>query len=666
MSILKQSRELVLETIVETMTTEGFRDSFRKLVDKNLVYQKRKGFGEISLPTPSLLDEYEGMSPKDIADMMRDVITDSLPSHIKIEQKGHFLNFHIDESYLQQKTMEAVQFSNFGFVDEISETVVVEYSSPNYGKDLHIGHIRSTLVGESVSRILQAVGYKVIRINYPGDVGGHMGKVLLGLQIWNQSQLSDDPAEAMKEMTEAYVRFGNEVIDFGTIIEDMYETMFSDNDDLKKFPKDWKAEVINYIYTEPGDCFRLLRTIDGTTEKPPEEVVQIGKFILEAYSFEERQRTKQLLDRAMELNAMVERSDTYISGLWKKVCKQSELVHSEVYKQLFVSFDVIQPASTGTHRGKALVQESLRNGLANEQASGVSIAVNRNNFLKILGNNNTAVYGTLDLGIAVSRFEDFGFDRMVYVVGYEQADYFKKMFTALTKLGQTFSDRCEHLSTGHLVLEDGKMSSREGNVVLLEDVLNMAIDTAKKFMQERQSRERYSSASERSLSNEKIDELAEVIGLGALKYLVLSKDPNSQIKYDEGEAFNLKGKSAPFAQYAYARATSILDKAGYDGNVKFDVDYYKTKADKQLIRKIAEFPVVVQEAASKLKPHFIAEYVHELASEFNRFYNDSKDNPILKETDIAIKNSKLVLIDGFRTTIRNALYLLTIDVPERM
>ncbi len=612
MYVLEQCRETILTIVVDGLSTSESFDERKVLydtLDKMLFNQKRQAFGDFSLSTSTLSEQYGGLPAEEITEMIQ--CSTALPSHIKTEVKGGFVNFFVDKKYLAEKTINDVcQTSNsYGHkLDKKDETIVVEYSSPNYGKELHVGHIRSTVVGDVVSKILSANGYTIVRINYPGDIGGHIGKVITGLTTWYEGKLPDDPAEAIEVMSKAYVSFEQ-----------------------------------------------------ATADNAPEN------------------QRKEMLKKAAAVNRAIEDNEEEASTLWEHVCTLSRQAHEITYSKLGVDFDVIQPASSVRSRGKELVDHALEQGVAADYKGAASVVVGKNQYLKIRSSEGTTVYATLDLGAAVSRAEQFHFDKMIYVVGFEQSDYFAKLFKALEKLGYNEAQQCQHLATGHLVLEEGKMSSRQGNVVLLEDVIALAVEHAKEVIQSKEKEKKDVGQDSGELTGEEISRRASIIGIGALKYLILSKDPASSITYNEEQAFNLKGKSAPFAQYAYARASSILERIDLG---KLVTQYLKTTTqlaedcsstgtlefstdvEYDLIRRIADFPVVVKEAGKTLKTQLLTEYIHTLATVFNRFYHET--DTVVREEDILTKYARVTLIQTFQQTMKNALSLLGIQVLDKM
>lgn len=589
---LRTIREEIKQSLVEALTTNNDeqRQKFSKKLEQFIELPPREEFGDLTLKCFGLQEEYEVLSAKEIADMVVELV--KLPEYITAKAVNGFVNFSVDQMHLAKTTIDEVfeKGENYGRIN-IGEgkKVIVEYSSPNYGKELHVGHIRSTLVGDVLSRIFSASGYNVIRINYPGDVGGHMGKVIAGINKWNNGKLPENPQEAMKVMSKLYTQFSKE-------------------------------------------------------------------------------STDELLSEATRITKAIEEESKLETELWELVTKLSAEEHAVLYKRLGVEFDLIQRASSVTKRGKELVELAREKELTSIAENG-STSVNSGGlgYIKVLATDGTAVYGTLDTGAAITRFEEFNFDKMVYVVGVEQQDYFKKLFKFLEKVGyEKAAERCEHLATGHLVLEEGKMSSREGNVILLEDVINMVVENARSFIKNR--------AAEKgdAIEEEKINEIAETIGIGALKYLIHTVDPCSNMVYTSKKALSLQGKSAPFALYAYTRAGSILTKSeGYDKS-SFRPEHLQTKEEIGLVKCMSELPIVVEGAARSYKPQFIADYIYRLGSAFNLFYTNV---PILKEKhgnsidgckDNEVKNSRLCLIAAFRQTMYNALTIFGIKTLEKM
>jgi arginyl-tRNA synthetase len=404
-SPLQETRQLLLEQIVASMGLDT------ETVERLLVYTKDDAQGDITLETFQLREFYGGMNPAEIADMIASSLM--LPDFVSVEHKGPFLNFRLSDVYLAQHALDAVT-EQYGYkpVDHSQQPTIVEYSSPNYGKDLHVGHIRSTIVGEAISRLLFASGVHVVRINYPGDVGAHMGKVLTGIDEWHGGILPNDPEKAMTIMRQAYTEYER-----------------------------------NVPSGKEGDSL-----------------------VIDILPDSERQRAYELRAKSATMSLNIEYGEQNTVSLWKQVCDLSRQAHALLYDQLHVAFDYIQPASSATKRGKAIVAEALKKGIAVQHGKEITVDFGQGQFQKLLAEDGVAVYATLDLGIAHLRYDALQFARMIYVVGAEQAPYFEKLFGLEQRLGYPYAAHCEHLATGHLVLSQGKMSSRKGNVTLLKDV----------------------------------------------------------------------------------------------------------------------------------------------------------------------------------------------------
>jgi arginyl-tRNA synthetase len=587
---LQRARHELLDHIVTVFDAD---DVSRATLEECVSYTGNDN-GDITFKGFNLRKALREKNPRAIAERVQN---STLPNYVTAELTGPFLNFTLDSAWFAQHTLDNVD-SNYGMQPaREGAPIIVEYSSPNHGKPLHVGHIRSTVVGEAVARLQETQGHKVIRINYPGDVGEHMGKVLVGLEEWAQGTLPDDPQEAMRTMSDVYVLF-----------------------ERCSPSKDADREKLGPIIGSIADTLKTAA----------------------------KQRT---LDIEKDVQAVV--------ALWKLVSQRSAEQHATIYERLGIEFDHIQPASIATERGKELVKQSLEGGVATmyEDALSATVTIDgESRHQKLLATDGTAVYATLDLGVAAMRADDFNFGRMIYVVGDEQAPYFQKLFAIEEAMGLSYADVCEHLATGHLVLSEGKMSSRKGNAFSLDDVLDSAVARARLTIDEK-GRLDDTAVTEAA-------EAAEVIGIGAFVYSILLKDPGSRITFNEDHAVSMQGKSAPFAQYSYARAGRVLENAGAMPS-SYNPVVLQHSSEQALLRQMARLPIVLENAAENLAPQHIAEYCHSLGAAFNRFYHDCSINK-LDDGQEELRDARLVLTEKFRKVMYRALDTLNIRVVERM
>ena len=490
---------------------------------------------------------------------------------------------------------------DYGYTQPAADEPVtlIEYSSPNTNKPLHLGHIRNNLLGDSVSRILTACGRKVVKVNLVNDRGIHICKSML-----------------------AWKRFGN---------GETPESSGMKGDHLVgkyyvEFDKHYKAEIAELV--EKG----------------------IAK--------EEAEKKAPLMLEAQEMLRKWEANDPEVRALWEQMNGWVYDGFDATYKRLGISFDKIYYESQTYLLGKSLVEEGLQKGAFYRHEDG-SVRVDlRDKGLDekvLLRKDGTSVYMTQDLGTAQLRYEEYHPQKMIYVVGNEQNYHFDVLKLVIgDKLGKEFGKSIYHLSYGMVELPNGKMKSREGTVVDADDLMEEMVF---------QAQEKTSELG-KDFAGENVQDLYEMIGLGALKYFILKVDPKKNMLFNPEESIDFNGNTGPFLQYTHARIRSLLRKAADNG-----IDYSETtemalgKAEKILIKAIYEFQEVVQTAGSSMSPALIANYAFDLAKEFNRFYQET---PIFKEEDCGKRNLRLQISELTALVIKNAMALLGIRVPEKM
>ncbi len=490
---------------------------------------------------------------------------------------------------------------DYGYTQPAADEPVtlIEYSSPNTNKPLHLGHIRNNLLGDSVSRILTACGRKVVKVNLVNDRGIHICKSML-----------------------AWKRFGN---------GETPETSGMKGDHLVgkyyvEFDKHYKAEIA--------------------------ELVEKGM------AKEEAEKQAPLMLEAQEMLRKWEANDPEVRALWEQMNGWVYAGFDQTYQRLGISFDKIYYESQTYLLGKSLVEEGLQKGAFYRHEDG-SVRVDlRDKGLDekvLLRKDGTSVYMTQDLGTAQLRYEEYHPQKMIYVVGNEQNYHFDVLKLVIgDKLGKEFGKSIYHLSYGMVELPNGKMKSREGTVVDADDLMEEMVF---------QAQEKTSELG-KDFAGENVQDLYEMIGLGALKYFILKVDPKKNMLFNPEESIDFNGNTGPFLQYTHARIRSLLRKAADNG-----IDYSETsemslgKAEKILIKAIYEFQEVVQTAGSSMSPALIANYAFDLAKEFNRFYQET---PIFKEEDCGKRNLRLQISELTALVIKNAMALLGIRVPEKM
>jgi len=514
-----------------------------------------------------------------------------------------FLNISIKKEYWFSFLSENFPAENFGFQENTdSKPVVVEYSSPNTNKPLHLGHIRNNLLGFSLSRILQAAGKNVVKVNLVNDRGIHICKSMLAWQRWGNGETPE--SSGLK----------------GDHLVGKYYVVFD---------KHFKAEIAVLV-------------AEGMN---PEEASKKAPLILEA---------QQILQKW-------EAGDEEVINLWKMMNGWVYDGFAKTYKTLGINFDKTYYESQTYLLGKELVEEGVQKGVYTRRADGsVWIDLNAEGMDEklLLRSDGTSVYMTQDLGTAMQRYEEYKPEQLIYVVGNEQEYHFNVLKVVLKHLGCAWAESIYHLSYGMVELPAGKMKSREGTVVDADDLMQEMFDTAEAMARELGKIEAF--------DDEEAHNLYRTIGLGALKYFMLKVDPKKNMLFNPAESVDFNGNTGPFIQYTYARIKSVLRKAADTG---YDIVFSPASLaelmpeEKILLKKLHDFPAIVLQAADMHSPAVIANYVFELASEYNRFYHELT---ILKEENIQSRGLRLTLSQFTAKVIANGLWMLGIEVPERM
>jgi arginyl-tRNA synthetase len=485
---------------------------------------------------------------------------------------------------------------------EDSPLVMIEYSSPNTNKPLHLGHVRNNLLGWSLSQIMAANGNKVVKTNIVNDRGIHICKSMLAWLKWGNG-----------ETPETSGKKGDHLI----------------GDYYVAFDKHYKEEV--------------------------------KALMDQGMSQEEAEKEAPLIKEAHEMLVKWEDNDTEVRGLWKKMNSWVYAGFDETYKAMGVGFDKIYYESDTYLVGKSKVEEGLEKGLFFRKEDGSVWADLTNDGLDqklLLRSDGTSVYMTQDIGTANLRFKDFPIDKMIYVVGNEQNYHFQVLSILLDRLGFEWGKDLVHFSYGMVELPNGKMKSREGTVVDADELIAEMIRTARETSDE--------LGKFNDMSEEEKQEIARIVGLGALKYFILKVDARKNMLFNPEESIDFNGNTGPFIQYTYARIRSIMRKAVAENIVIPDtLDEAMPLSEKEieLIQQMSDFAAAVRQAGSDYSPSGIANYCYELTKAFNQFYHDFS---ILHEEDVHKKLVRLVIAKNVSKIIREGMALLGIEVPERM
>ena len=493
---------------------------------------------------------------------------------------------------------------------EDSPLVMIEYSSPNTNKPLHLGHVRNNLLGWSLAQIMAANGNKVVKTNIVNDRGIHICKSMLAWQKWGNGVTPE--TSGMK---------GDHLIgDFYVAFDKHYR------EEVKELKAKFVAEGMD----------------EETAEKKAKDEAP-------------------LIKEAHEMLVKWEQGDKDVRDLWQKMNSWVYAGFDETYKNLGVGFDKIYYESDTYLKGKAKVEEGLEKGLFERHEDNSVWADLTNEGLDqklLLRSDGTSVYMTQDIGTAEMRFKDYPIDKMIYVVGNEQNYHFQVLSILLDRLGFKWGKELVHFSYGMVELPNGKMKSREGTVVDADDLIETMVADAKKTSEE--------LGKFNDMTEEERNEIARIVGMGALKYFILKVDARKNMLFNPEESIDFNGNTGPFIQYTYARIRSILRKAAGQGVTIPDAladNMPLCQKETELIQKMDEFGAAVRQAGKDYSPSGIANYCYELTKDFNQFYHDYS---ILNADTEEEKVVRLVIAKNVAKTIKNGMALLGIDVPERM
>ena len=512
-----------------------------------------------------------------------------------------FLNITIKPSFWTGVLNHVASTTDYGFrpVTPESQLVMIEYSSPNTNKPLHLGHVRNNLLGFSLSRIMEANGYKVVKTNIVNDRGIHICKSMLAWQRWGNGATPESTGKK-----------GDHLI----------------GDYYVEFDKHYKAEL--------------------------------KELQAQGLSEEEAEKQSTLMQEARAMLKRWEDGDEQVRSLWRMMNEWVYAGFDETYKRMGVSFDKIYYESQTYLEGKEKVLEGLDKGVFYRKDDGSVWADLTGDGLDqklLLRSDGTSVYMTQDIGTAKLRYQDYPIDRMIYVVGNEQNYHFQVISLLLDKLGFKWGKDLIHFSYGMVELPNGKMKSREGTVVDADELMDEMIATARTMSQEPGRLE--------GLSEAEKEEVLRIIDLGALKYFILKVDPRKNMLFNPQESIDFNGNTGPFIQYTYARIQSLLRKSTDDVDGTDISNVAPNDKETSLIQRLADFSAAVADAGKNFSPALIANYVYELAKEFNQFYHDYS---ILREENACVRVFRLKLSRTVGDIIARGLSLLGMEVPQRM
>jgi arginyl-tRNA synthetase len=606
-------------------------------------------YGFPCFPLARLLRKAPPLIAKDLAE---NISADALIESVNAD--GPYLNFRLRPQALVRVVVGEVLRRREAYASaqvKEPEHFMVEFSSPNTNKPLHLGHIRNNLLGASVSALLAHYGHKVSRINLVNDRGVHICKSMLAYKHWGDET---DPQKAGKK--------GDHLVgDFYVLFD-------------RKFTEEYQNWQSTDAATEAYNAWKAEQLSKKAPKKDQKGKGQKEKEDLSEKAFFSQHKDTYFNDESplgAEVREMLvdwEAEEKGIRALWSKMNGWVLKGFEESYARMGVAFDRYQFESDTYRLGKALVQEGLEKGVLAKRADGATVCdldqIKMQGEKVLLRGDGTSVYMTQDLGTAVERFDDFGVEKLIYVVGDEQIYHFDVLFKILGLLRDGLSEKCKHLAYGMIRLPEGKMKSREGTVVDADDLMDEMHRLAKA---ETESRAAEGKAHTEGISAEEVALRAERIGLAALKYYLLKFSPRKSFEYDPKESIDFLGQTGPYCLFNYARTRSLLRKAGGEPELDFTaLDQLGTDRELEIVRSLAQFTEVVAWAAKSLDPSRIAEYLFDLCKSFAFIFSDKENHPIATCTDPQLRHGRLLLAAAVGNTVKTGLALLGIEVLEEM
>ena len=565
------------------------------------IQKTRKEFdGDYTLVVFPLLKRSR-KSPEATATEIGEYIVANTPEVASFNVIKGFLNISMRSSFWMDCFADIVTDEDFGRSAQTGRTIMVEYSSPNTNKPLHLGHIRNNLLGFSVSRILEANGNRVIKANLVNDRGIHICKSMLAWKLYGNGETPQSSGMKGDHLVGKY---------------------------YVEFDKHYKAQI--------------------------KELMAAGK------SEEEAKHSAPIMLQAQEMLRRWEAKDPEVYSLWQTMNSWVYEGFDVTYKALGVDFDKVYYESQTYLLGKDIVQQGLDKGIffrKEDNSVWIDLTADGLDQKLLLRGDGTSVYITQDLGTAFRRFKDNKLDDMIYVVGNEQNYHFQVLKLILKKLGYDWSDNITHLSYGMVELPEGKMKSREGTVVDADDLIADMVATAREMSQELGKLD--------GCTEEEANDISRMVGLGALKYFILKVDPKKTMLFNPRESIDFNGNTGPFIQYTHARIRSVLRKAAEAGiEYKGRVSGIELLPEEiELVKMLSDYPAVVASAGESYSPAVIGAYVYDLSKLFNSYYHD---HSILHEEKEKVRRIRLQLAEQTARVIRSGMWLMGIEVPERM
>ena len=602
LSALVFNRYFCFMNFITTATIDAVKQLYNQSIEESVlnIQETRKEFeGQVTIVVFPIT-KISKQSPEQTATAIGEYLVANVAEVTAFNVVKGFLNLSIADSYWLSLFNNELLSDDFGKPKPNGKKVMVEYSSPNTNKPLHLGHVRNNLLGYSVAELLKADGYEVFKVNLVNDRGIHICKSMLAWEKWGNGETPE--SSGLK---------GDHLVGKYYVI----------------FDKEYKKEI---------DALKA----EGQTE-------------------DEAKKNAPLIKEAQQMLLAWEAGDKEVIDLWKKMNGWVYDGFAVSYKNLGVDFDKYYYESNTYLLGKDTVDEGLAKGVFFKKEDGsvwIDLTADGLDQKLVLRADGTSVYITQDLGTAQMKYDDFGMDQSIYVVGNEQDYHFKVLFLILEKLGKSWAKGLHHLSYGMVDLPSGKMKSREGTVVDADDLVAEMIETAKQKTEALGKTNDFAEADKA--------ELYYNIGLGALKYFLLKVEPKKRLLFDPNESIDFQGNTGPFIQYTHARIKSLLAKANFHLDVKQSEVAGLEATELEMIMLLAKYPAELSNAAKAYSPAFLANYLYEVAKLFNKFYHEVP--PIVKEENQVVKQHRLNICKVTADVLKAGTAILGINVPERM
>lgn len=563
----------------------------------------------------------KGAKPQDIGQAIGEKLLENLAEVVDFNVIQGFLNLSIADAYWRNFLLSIYTDSRYGCQAPNGEKVMVEYSSPNTNKPLHLGHIRNNLLGYSVAQILEAAGYEVFKVQVINDRGIAICKSMLAWQLFGEGAKPQSSGQKADHFVGHYYVL---------------------------FEQKFQAEYKNWQESPAGQA--------AFNEKA--KAAQSPEDFFKAYKNTYFNEASQLGQAAKNMLQNWEKGHEETVALWKKMNAWVYEGFEETYQRLGVSFDKLYYESETYLLGKDIIEKGLEDAVFYTKDDGstwVDLTDVKLDEKAVLRSDGTSLYITQDLGTAQLRYKDFGVNKMVYVVADEQNYHFQVLFEILKKLGEPYAAGMYHLNYGMVDLPTGKMKSREGTVVDADDLMNEVIEEARQASRER--------ATTSELSAEEQETIIRQIGMAALKYFIIKVNPRKRMTFDPKESVDMQGQTGPYIQNAYVRTQAVHRKAGKRDLSPAQQQQNLVDGEKEMIGQLYRFPAIVQEAAENYDPSLVANYCYDLAKSFHKFWHD---HSILSAESEEIIAFRLALCSAVGNTLKTAMGLLGIEMPQRM